>query len=93
MRRSKNSDELSSKNARTLAKSGAAFGAAAGGRVGPVATGFASGLGGAVGYLAGTAIDAAQADIGQKAAMTDGGQPAGRSDMDTGVTDIPVIEE
>lgn len=93
MRGSNDADEPTRKNARRFAKSGAELGAAAGGRVGPVTTGLASGLGGAVGYLAGVAVDGTQADIEEEAAMTDGGNPAGRGDTDTGVTEIPVIEE
>jgi hypothetical protein len=94
MRFNSDPEEETRENARMFAKSGAQLGAAAGGRFGPFTTGLASGLGGAVGYLTGAAVDDFQTSLESKPAVTDGGRsrasdvgesPAG--------TEIPVTEE
>lgn len=94
MRSKKQSDGFSSKSAQRFAKSGAELGAAAGGRVGPVTTGLASGFGGAVGYLAGAAVDGMQTSIEQGTPATDGGTPeTAMTDRADDATEIPVTEE
>ena len=94
MRCKKTSTESTGENARTFAKSGARLGAVAGGRVGPVTTGLASGFGGAVGYLTGAAIDGVQTSLEAKPPMTDGGRVDQGDDTEpTVATTIPVTEE
>lgn len=93
MELSHDSDEKTRANARTFAKSGAQLGAAAGGRIGPVTTGLASGLGGAVGYLTGAAVDGVQTTIEQQPAVTDGGQSLEDTNERHPETNIPVTEE
>lgn len=83
---SKSDDE----NARSLAKTGARIGAAAGNRVGPVTTGLISGFGGAVGYLTGAALDGVESKLDEKTPIPDGGQ---RTESDTGSVEIPVVDE
>jgi hypothetical protein len=83
---SKSDDE----NARSLAKTGARIGAAAGNRVGPVTTGLTSGFGGAVGYLTGAALDGVQAKLDEKTPIPDGGQ---RTDGHSESVEIPVVDE
>lgn len=85
-------EDRTDENARLFAKSGAKLGAAAGGRVGPVTTGLASGLGGAVGYITGAAVDGVQTSLERGPAATDGGQPVGGEEAALG-TEIPVSEE
>ena len=83
-----------SKKRKKYAKAGAAagsrLGASAGARAGPFVTGLSAGLGGAVGYLAGNAVDAAKGDISAVTPIPDGGRPV-RDDED-GVV-IPVESE
>jgi hypothetical protein len=83
-----------SKNRNKYAKVGAAvgsqIGSSAGARVGPFTTGLSAGFGGAVGYLAGSAVDAAKGDVSSVTPLPDGGRPA-PSDED-GVV-IPVDAE
>ena len=80
-------------NEKNYAKTGAAvggrLGASAGARIGPFATGLSAGLGGAVGYLAGSAVDTAKGDVSAVTPIPDGGHP---TDDEAGVT-IPVDDE
>ena len=80
-----------SKKRNKYAKAGAAVGsqvgASAGARVGPFATGLSAGFGGAVGYLAGSTVDAAKGDVSSVTPLPDGGRPV--RDDEGGVA-IPV---
>lgn len=89
-----NTSERTRKNARTFAKSSTRLGAVAGGRIGPVTTGIASGLGGAVGYLTGAAVDGVQTSLEEKPPVTDGGHPQERNGGESRTEiPIPVTEE
>ncbi len=90
--RRKHSNE-NNENARSLAKTGARIGAAAGGRVGPVTTGLTSGFGGAVGYLTGAALDGVEAKLDEKKPLPDGGQRAGETEQCSDGVEIPVVDE
>jgi hypothetical protein len=74
------------KYAKTGAAIGSQLGASAGSRIGPFATGLSSGFGGAVGYLAGSAVDAAKGDVSAATPLPDGGRPTD----DRGGVVIPV---